>query len=39
MARDGRDRANGDDPHEQAVLDQVLTRILTNETNEQILHY
>src|SRR5436190_24337142 len=32
------DRANGDDPHEQAVLDQVLAGILTNETIEQVLH-
>src|SRR5436190_19679451 len=35
---DRRDRADGDDPHEQAVLDQVLARILTNETHENILH-
>src|SRR4051812_40898409 len=35
---DRRDGANGDDSHEQAVLDQVLAGILTNETNNKILH-
>src|SRR6476620_2016263 len=33
------DRSDGDDRRQKRVLDQVLARILTNETNEHILHF
>src|SRR5262245_47973957 len=38
-AGDGRHGHDADEAGDERVLDQVLTRILTNETNEQVLHH